>query len=183
MASNSDGALDPGQALRLLDLACNNSAGHDIVMLVESKGAPVEGESTRVFEDGKPRMDMLGLMLSGASSQNEGAAQYRTSLMNLVVVRQSDAASATLANLFKNQATDLKVQISCFKSGGDASNVQPTLEIALDAARITMLSLLTGDKLTGVNEALTFAYQGLEIRSAPQRADGQRGAVRVCKLL
>ena len=59
MSFNQDGRLDPDEALRLLDTLSDES-GLDFTMLLESKGAVVEGESDRKFEDGKKRMAIGG---------------------------------------------------------------------------------------------------------------------------
>ena len=59
MSWTIDGTLDPDEALRLLDHMSGDS-DNDFAMLIENKGAVVEGESTREYEDGKQRMDIAG---------------------------------------------------------------------------------------------------------------------------
>ena len=59
MSWTNDGTLDPDEALRLLDHMSGES-GNDFAMMIENKGAVVEGESQRKFEDGKRRMDIAG---------------------------------------------------------------------------------------------------------------------------
>ena len=54
MSFNSDGLLDIDEVLRIAELSINPEMGMDMFMVVESGGAPVEGESTRAFGDGKP---------------------------------------------------------------------------------------------------------------------------------
>jgi len=181
MSFDSDGHIDPDEALRLLDLAHAAGASQDLVLLVESKGTAVDGESTRQFDDGKKRLDALGYMFSGYTQARAGNAQNKVGMLNFSVVRQCDAATASLCSLFKSQVEDISVRVSSFKAGGDISkDAQPTLELIFDKVRIASMSILTASKLTGSCEILSFAYESLEIRSAPQLSSGMRGAVRTC---
>jgi hypothetical protein len=184
MPFDDDAFNNSAEGLRLLDLAIATTAGQDLVLLVENNGTPVEGESVRPFEDGKKRMDALGYMLTGGTRQRTDATGFNLLTSDLAVVRQCDAATASLWNLFKNQnAANLKVQLSVFKSGGDdAPDAQPTLEIVLEQARIAALSTLTSSRVAVPCELLFFSFSHLEIRSAPQLASGQRGAVRTCSI-
>ena len=61
MSFDHDGFLDPDEVLRLDELALTNlNTGMDLGLVVESGGAPVEGESTRAYHDGKPHLNLLG---------------------------------------------------------------------------------------------------------------------------
>jgi type VI protein secretion system component Hcp len=183
-SSSSSHLLDNwiARALVIIDLA-DLSKEQDLTLMIESKGTVIEGECTREFEDGKKRLDVLGY---GFAAAFEGAAQAGSAKVNtsgLTIVRMCDAASASLASLLKNQAMDLKVVLSSFKAGGDDSskNMQPTLEFEVSKGRLMLYSILTPNRLNlGPCEVISIAYEGLELRSAPQTQTGQRGAVRTC---
>jgi hypothetical protein len=174
--------LSPDAVLRLIDLACAASSGQDLALMLENKGAAIEGECARDFEDGKKRLDVLGYLLTASAQLAPGTNAVKLSTSDLIVVRQCDAASASIASLLKSQTEGLKVVLSTFKAGGDPSeDAQPTLELAIDKGRVEHFSILTCGSLGGVPcEVIGFAHQGLEIRSAPQTKTGQRGAVRTC---
>jgi hypothetical protein len=182
MSWTYDGSLDPDEALRLLDHMSGES-GNDFLMLIESKGAAVEGESKRSFEDGKQRMHIAGYSYLSEVVTPPGASKGKIRLSALIVVRECDAATASIASLLKNQEADLKVQLSVFKASGDSSKEQqPTLEFLLENARITTHCILTGGKPRRPCEIIYFMPRKVEIKSAPQQESGLRGAVRTCTL-
>lgn len=182
MSWRLDGTLDPDEALRLLDHMSGDS-GNDFLMLIESKGNAVEGESKRAFEDGKQRMHIAGYSYLAEVQTPPGSSKGQIRLSSLIVVRECDAATASIASLLKNQENDLKVQVSVFKAGGDSSKEQqPTLELALEGARITTHCLLTGGDPRRPCEIIYFMPRKLELKSAPQQESGLRGAVRTCTM-
>jgi hypothetical protein len=185
MSFTLDPILNPEEALRLVDLASDSMSGQDLVLLLENKSSPVEGESVRDFEDGKKRLDAMGYMLVSGVQVAPGTNKAKVSTSNLIVVRQCDAASASIASLLKSQTEDLKVVLSTFKAGGDhpSKDAQPTLEITIEKGRVALYCVLTPSRMRGIPcEIVSFAHQGLEIRSAPQATTGFRGAVRTCTL-
>jgi len=180
---------NPDRILRMLDLAGAKSSAsdnnQDLVVLVENNGTVIEGECKRQFADGKKRLDALGYMLGGSTVLRTDFSGTNLVQSDLIVVRQSDAATASLWSLYKSQTstTNLKVQLSVFKAGGDNSpDAQPTLEIVLSQARVTAISALTSTTMAVPCEIVFFLFGCLEIRSAPQLAQGQRGAVRTCTI-
>jgi hypothetical protein len=180
MAFTLDGVLDPDEALRLLD-ALSGESHNDFAMLIENKGTPIEGESTRAYEDGKSRLDIGGYYLLSQVNIPPGSSKGKVASYPIIVVRDCDAATASVASLLKAQDSDLKVTLSVFKAGGDTSEeMQPTLELVMEGARVTTHSLVTGGRPKKAREIIYFAYRKLELRSAPQRNTGQRGAVRTC---
>lgn len=181
MSFNQDGKLDLDEALRILEIASKKSDGVDLLLHVESKGTPVEGESPRRFDDGKLRMDMLGYSFGVSVHQPPGGAKGQVRAQPVIVVRQSDAATASLSSLLKSQAHDLTVSISAFKAGGDDSpDAQPTLVLELQQARVERQMLLSGGVVGVPCEIVVFDYRSVSIRSAPQQRSGIRGAVRTC---
>ncbi|WP_077002952.1 type VI secretion system tube protein Hcp [Variovorax sp. KK3] len=180
MSWTIDGTLDPDEALRLLDHMTGVS-DNDFAMLIENKGTVMEGESKRAYEDGKQRMDIAGYAYLAEVKTPPGASKGRVRNHPLIVVRNCDAATASIASLMKSQDSDIKVQLSVFKAGGDASkDMQPTLEILLEGARVDTHSILTGGTPRRPCEIIFFYYRKIELRSAPQKSTGQRGAVRSC---
>jgi hypothetical protein len=180
MSWTIDGTLDPDEALRLLD-HMSGASDNDFAMLIENKGSVVEGESARQYEDGKQRMDIAGYAYLAEVVTPPGASKGKVRNHSLIVVRNCDAATASIASLMKNQDSDIKVELSVFKAGGDSSkDMQPTLEIVLEGARIDTHSILTGGSPRRPCEILFFRYRKIEIRSASQKGTGQRGAVRSC---
>lgn len=180
MAFNIDAMLDPDEALRLLDHLSGES-DKDFVMMIENKGSVVEGESKRPYEDGKKRMDVAGYAYCTEVMVPPGAGKGKVRNSSFIVVRDCDAATASVASLLKNQDSDIKVQVSVFKAGGDSSqDMQPTLEFVLEGARVTLHFILIGGRPKRPCEIIFFQYRKIEIRSAPQQATGARGAVRTC---
>lgn len=180
MSWTLDGSLDPDEALRLLSHMSGES-DNDFVMLIENKGAVVEGESKREYEDGKQRMDIAGYWHRLDVVTPPGASKGKVRNSAFAVVRNCDAATASIASMLKNQDSDIKVQVSVFKAGGDSSkDMQPMLEYLLEGARVRLHSMLTGGTPRRACEIILFGYRKIEIRSAPQKSSGQRGAVRSC---
>jgi type VI protein secretion system component Hcp len=183
-----DGLFDADEGLRVLDLA---SAAHDgdMVMLLENWGGPMEGECKRKFADNKARIDIKGYMIDigRRSMGEEGKSAARVQLSFLRVVRQSDAASASLAGMVRAGAggpalTFKDVRLSVFKAGGDPTRfADPTLELVLEEAIIMSYTMLTSSKLGVPHEIVDFSYIGLEVRSAWQDDKGLRGPVRTAR--
>ena len=144
MAFLDDGSWSPEDARQFYELIGTGSSETDLVMLIENKGAPVEGELERSFDDGKARLNIGGyywsVQVPESSSQNQVVPN------NLIVARRSDAATATIASLLRAQEKDLKIMISAFKSGGDerSPDAQSTFEMVLENARICRLVLSSG---------------------------------------
>lgn len=183
MSFNQDQQIDADEALRMLELSLNRSDNIDVVMTIESKGNPIEGESTRPFADGKKRMAVLGYFSAVRADAAPGGTKSKLSMNAMLIVRRCDAATASIANLIKSQASDAKVVLSCFKASGDSSKEQEsTLEIALSDARLANYVLVTGGSVGFPCEILAFAYRKLSIASAPQLDDGRRGAIRMAEL-
>lgn len=181
MAFIEDGSWSPEDARQFYELVKTGSADTDLVMLIESKGAPVVGELERPFEDGKARLSIGGyhwsVQVPESSSQNQVVPN------NLIVARRSDAATAVIASLLRTQEKDLKVVISAFKAGGDsrAQEAQAAFELVLDKARICRLVLNSGGAWGAPSELISIAYRSLKVKSAPQKETGLRGAVRECE--
>jgi type VI protein secretion system component Hcp len=183
MAFLEDGSWSPEDARQLYELIGTGSADIDLVMLIESKGAPVVGELERPFEDGKARLSIGGYHWS--AQMPESSSQHQVVLNNLVVARRSDAATATLASLLRTQEKDLRVVVSAFKAGGDqrAQEAQSIFEMVLENARISRLVLNSGGTWGVPSELISISYRTLKIKSAPQKATGARGAVRECEFI
>ncbi|WP_295545602.1 type VI secretion system tube protein Hcp [uncultured Pseudacidovorax sp.] len=183
MSFNQDQQIDADEALRMLELSLNRADNIDVVMSIESKGNQIEGESPRVFADGKKRMAVLGYFAAVRADAAPGGTKSKLTLNAMLIVRRCDAATASIANLIKSQASDVSVLLSCFKASGDSSPGQEsTLEIALEEARLSNYALVTGGSVGVPCEILAFAYRRMVIASAPQLKDGRRGAVRGAEL-
>ncbi|RST46417.1 type VI secretion system tube protein Hcp [Variovorax sp. DXTD-1] len=180
MSWTYDGKLDPDEALRLLDYLSGES-GNDFAMMIESKGSPIEGESKRTYEDGKQRMDIGGYSYKSDVVIPPGSSKGKLRNHAFIVIRDCDAATASIASLLKSQDSDLKVTISVFKAGGDSSKDQQShLEFVLEGARVNCHAIVTGGTPKRPCDLIFFDYTKLEIRSAPQQQTGARGAVRTC---
>lgn len=181
MAYLEDGSWSPEDARQFYDLIGAGSAEVDLVMMIESKGSPVEGELARTFDDGKARLSIGGYYWS--VQVPESSAQNQVVPNNLIVARRSDAATATIASLLRAQEKDLKVVISVFRAGGDqlSTEAQSTFELVLENARICRLVLNTGGSWGVPSELISISYRTAKVKSAPQKATGARGAVRECQ--
>jgi type VI protein secretion system component Hcp len=181
MAFLDDGTWSPEDARQFYELVGAGSSEVDLVMMIENKGAPVEGELERAFDDGKARLSIGGYYWS--VQVPESSAQNQVVPNNLIVARRSDAATATIASLLRAQEKDLKVVISAFKSGGDQKSTehQAAFELVLENARICRLVLNSGGAWGGPSELISISYRTVKVKSAPQKATGARGAVRECQ--
>jgi len=179
----SDGQLGTGEALQLLQLAQQGGGAYDMLLHIEARGAPVEGESERRFSDGKARMDILGYELQATLRDAAGGQKAATLLSHLHVVRRSDSATSSIASLLRSQTLDLKLRLSVFRAGGDNSvDAQPTMELEFEGARVAGIAMLTGGPAGGPCEVIRFGYRVLKIHAAPQRHTGATAAVRTCEL-
>ncbi len=174
--------LDINEALRTLDLVRSDSNPLDIVLQVKGKRVgQIEGESDRVFEDNKPRMDVTGYYFAALSPTDQGTGQAtgKRRYSSLRVVRPTDSATASMLSMFATN-DDITVDLSTFKAGGDAlsKDAQPILKIGLKEARLRTYTLLGGGAVGGAVEIVEFTFREIEITSAPQQTSGKRGAVR-----
>ena len=181
MTIERDGRMDPDEVKLYYDLAACQSMELDLVMLVERSGTPVPCESLRVFSDGKPRMAIGGYYWQADVSRTEGRSAM-LSVDALYVVRRSDASTASLANMLRNNDRNLRVKISAYRASGDKRTVDrdPTFEIEIDEARIVALALSTGGPWQAPSELIRFGYRNLIIRSAAQLETGQVGPQNEC---
>lgn len=184
MSFNTDGLLDIDEVLRIAELSINSKMGMDMFMVVESGGAPVEGESSRAFGDGKPHMDIQGYFMFAHQVQQGNDVKFKASVSALVVVRHSDAATASLYSLLNNGKTDVKATVQAYRSGGNAKSTQaePVIEIIASEARIYGISSYTSQQLSQPCDVVVFAHRKLEIKTASQQASGLRGPVRTCAM-
>lgn len=184
MSFNSDGLLDIDEVLRIAELSISSQTGIDMFMVVESGGAPVEGESARAFSDGKPHMDIQGYFIFANQVQQGSDKKYKANSSPLVVVRQSDAATASLYSLLNNGKTDVKATVQVYRAGGNAKSTQsqPTIEIVASEARIYCIATYTSKQLAQPCDIVVFAHRKLEVKTAPQQTTGIRGAVRTCTM-
>jgi type VI protein secretion system component Hcp len=153
----------------------------DFHMLLESKGAVIEGDGQRKFEDGKMRLPVGGYYNYAHVVTPPGSSKGQVRTTMFIVVRDSDAATASIASLLKTQAADITATISVFKASGDGSvEQQAMLEFVLSEARIDTHAFVTGGVPKRPREIIYFNYRKIEIRSAAQASTGLRGAVRTC---
>ena len=75
-------------------------------MVVESGGAPVEGESTRSYHDGKPHLNLLGYWVYTKQVQQGSNQKYKAASSSLIVLRHADAATGSLYSLLNNGKID-----------------------------------------------------------------------------
>ena len=121
-------------------------------------------------------MDIAGYSYLAEVVTPPGASKGKVRNHALIVLRACDAATASIASLMKNQDSDIKVHLSVFKAGGDASkDMQPTLEIVLEGARVDTHSILTGGspRRPVRNHLLPLPARS---RSAPRRRRGPASA-------
>ena len=165
--------LDINEALRTLDLVRSDSNPLDIVLQVKGKRVgQIEGESDRVFEDNKPRMDVTGYYFAALSPTDQGTGQAtgKRRYSSLRVVRPTDSATASMLSMFATN-DNITVDLSTFKAGGDAlsKDAQPILKIGLKQARIRTYTLLGGGAVGGAVEIVEFTFREIENTSSPQQ--------------
>lgn len=176
LAIGIDGTPTPEQLMHLLALAASKSE-YDLMLAIEKDGSAVAGESPRTFGDGTPRLEVEGYLWGVAQRSGSGAAGHQPYM--LYAVRRCDAATASIMSMLTSASEKIRVTLGAYRAGGD-SDVEPTLEIVVDQARLVLHSLLTGPGTAGPCEVLGFAGKKFEVRSAAQQRSGLRGAVRTC---
>lgn len=183
MSFNQDQLLDTDEALRLLDMMSGES-GVDFHMMIDNKGKKLVGESQRVFGDAMEMMDIGGYYYNAKVSAAPGSSKGVVKVSPVIVVRDADAATASIASLLNSQDHDLVVSILVFKASGDSSNdLQPFFQIELRGARVSYHGVITGGTPKRPCEIIVFQQREAEIRTAPQVSSGLRGAVRTAKLV
>ena len=183
MSFTIDGIMDPDEALRMLDLLSGES-GADYHMIIDNKGKKITGESQRVFGDAMEMLDIGGYFYDAQIRATPGSTKGVVKVSPLMVVRDADAATASIASLLNSQDSDLIVNILVFKASGDSSNdLQPFFQIELRGARVSYHGVITGGTPKRPCEIISFQHREAEIRSAPQAQTGLRGAVRTAKLV
>ncbi|RZI90678.1 MAG: hypothetical protein EOP78_16080 [Variovorax sp.] len=183
MSLSNDGRLDTDEALRLLDLAIHGEGGNDMALSIDNNRTPVEGESPRTYSDGKHRLDVLGYDVHAALRIAPGTTTPAMLLSHLHIVRRSDAATASIASLLRNQTLNLTLTLSVYRAGGDPSpNADPMIQYIFEHARVAEIALLTGGAVGMPCEVIRFGYRVMRIEAAPQQTSGARGAVRTCEL-
>jgi type VI protein secretion system component Hcp len=175
--------MDMDEALRTLEIVGAKKGLIDITMQVKTqRSGELAGESSRKYEDGKPRHDVLGYYFAAGtpSDAGTGLSTGRRRYTALRVVRNSDASTASLMSAFATNDT-LTVDLSSYKAGGDGSEVaKPFFRILLKNARVKTFTLMAGTALpnTGAVEIIELFFRTVTIESAPQQQAGDRGAVR-----
>lgn len=183
MSFNQDQVLDADEALRIIDMLAGES-GTDYHMMIDNKGKKIVGESQRVFGDVMEMMDIGGYYYNAKVTAAPGSTKGVVKVSPLIVVRDADAATASIAGLLNNQDQDLVVNILVFKASGDGSNdLQPFFQIELRGARVAFHAVITGGVPKRPCEIIAFQQREAEIRSAPQLNTGLRGAVRTARLV
>lgn len=177
MSWTYDGRLDPDEALRLLDHLSGES-GNDFAMMIESKGSPIEGESQRTYEDGKQRMEIGGYSYKTDVIVPPGSSKGKLRNYPFIVIRDCDAATASIASLLFSQEANLEVSIFVYRASGDHLPSQPFFEVILTGARVVSQAILTGGTPRQPREVTVFESRNVQIKTAPQLASGIRGAVR-----
>lgn len=166
---------------RTIELASGARSGSDMVMLVDNAGTIVEGESVRRHPDGKSRLDITGWHWGQSAHSESGAVDAARHLTPLTVVRLADSASGSLAILASNRTRKITARISIYRSGGDSTAIEtePMFEVNIGEAQIVGQYFVTAADAT-LREVLVFSYRSVQIRTAPQKSSGSRGAVREC---
>lgn len=156
---------------------------HDLMLLIENQGRAIEGESQRRFEDGKKRMEVEGYLWGVAAPVNAlGDTDHWGAFPRMLyVLRRCDAATASLLSLMNSRSMGVRVTLSVFRAGGEAS-AEPHLQISVERARLASHALLTAPGALGPCEVLGFAGRDFTVRSRPQQGSGLAGAERVCTL-
>lgn len=172
----ADGVPAPEQLIGLLALAAGKS-DFDLMLAIEKDGSPIVGDSPRRFSDGVLRLEVEGYLWGVTRRSGSGTASQQP--YTLYAVRRCDVATASLMSALTSNSEKIRVTLGTYKAGGD-SDVEPSLEIVVDRARLVLHCLLTGPGALGPCEVLGFAGRKFEVRSAPQQASGLRGAVRTC---
>lgn len=180
MAFTDDGVTDWNEARDIYALMSPKLKNLDLVMLLESKGTPTQGECLRKFPDGKPRLEIEGYYW-GAQVM-ESASKVKVVPGKLYVARHTDGATAKVGSIVRSKDDKLKVIISGYKAGGDQHSIdaQPMFELELTDAVISFFQINSGSHSGLPVELMSFRYRSMTLRTAAQMAIGIRGAVNEC---
>lgn len=176
--------MDMEEALRTLQLIGTKVGQHDAHMHITGVGrsGPIQGESVRQHDDGKPYHPIIGYYLSAGAPTDSasGSATGRRRYSAMRVVRSSDSSTSPFLQTFANNEL-LTVVIKSYRAGGDDSkDTQPMFHFELKEARVKTFTLMFGGELpnTGAVEIIEFAFRRINIDAAPQTKVGQRGVPR-----
>lgn len=165
--------MSPVDALRVLD-SLEYDEQVDIVMFIKSASNPVIGEESRTF-DGAAGLFITSYFFQSYALEAAGLVSPQP----LVVIRQSDAATATLASLHYKQSQDLVVSIEVYRAGGLDVIADPFFKISFEGGRISSHQLFMGGRpIRRPHEILTIDFVTGRVETAPQLVSGLRGALR-----
>ncbi|QRF58418.1 type VI secretion system tube protein Hcp [Variovorax sp. UC122_21] len=173
MSFSAEGALDPDELLRLLDLMAGEPA-NDFLMSIDNRGTKVKGESERGIEF----IDIGGYCHQMEVVSPPGSTKGSVRVHPFVIVREVDAATASIASLLFSQEANLEVSIFVYRASGDHLPSQPFFEVILTGARVVSQAIVTGGKPRQPREVTVFESRNVQVKTAPQLASGIRGAVR-----
>lgn len=173
------GHLSSEQIRTLIELAVDKGQ-YDLMLLIESQGRAIEGESPRQFSDGKTRMEVEGYLWGVATptSSMVDVDHWNAYPRLLYVLRRCDAATASLLSLMNGRNDTLRITLSAYRAGGDA-RADPSLQFVVERGRLASQTLLTAPGGLGPCEILSFAGRDFTISSRPQQGSGRTGAERV----
>ena len=177
MSLSAEGILDPDELLRMLDLLAGETA-NDFMMSIDSRGTKVKGESERGIEF----IDIGGYCHQMEVAAPPGSTKGKVRIFPLVVVRECDAATASISSLLASQEDKLEVSIFVYRASGDHMVADPFLEIVLTDARVISQAILTGGRPRQPREVTVFAGRKVEVKTAAQQHSGLRGAVRTATI-
>ena len=172
--------MDMEEALRTLQLLGTRVGQFDTHMQVIANGKPIESESLRQHDDGKPYHAIIGYYLSAGSPTDSATGSETESrrYSAMRVVRSSDSASPPFLHAFAKHQ-DLTVVLNSYRAGGDDSkDAQPMFRFELKDARVKTFTFMFGGALpnTGAVEIIEFAFRRIYVAAASQTKVGQRGA-------
>lgn len=152
---------------------------HDMIMFVESKGAQVEGESTRIYggRDGKKKgIDLIGWHFGGFWPLDFAAGRKagNVRLDQFCIVKKIDSTTATFGKFFKSNTNDLKIEVAAYKAG--ETDMVRFIKLIFEAASMTSWQVYTSEKANGFLEAMSFSFRDCTVDSAMQLKSGATGA-------
>lgn len=148
----------------------------DMFLKLEGKSTgPIKGESTVIEHPDEIEVLEWSWGMTGSTGLGGGGAGVKTALKEIRFGKQTDRSSTQLMSVMRNNEVIKKGVLSVRKAG-----VSPPFDyliITFQNGRITSLDL--GNTSPGsptLAEHFTVAFEEIEVRYAPQRSSGDKGA-------
>lgn len=148
----------------------------DMFLKIEGKSTgPIKGESSSPEHPEEIEILDWSWGMSGSTALGGAGAGVRSALAEIRFSKETDRATTQLMSVMRNNEVIKKAVLTVRKAG----TLPPVefLVITLSNARLTSLNIgTTTPGSPTLNEQFSMAFEQIEIKYAPQRRTGDKGA-------